>query len=171
MQEAISAIAQALASPTLSDRERLETIHGWSLVGLPRTKGGSWDDKKLWGRNTWLHYSPELEICLAETVRGGYSSMHRHCGKHNLFLVLSGRLVLHNQSLAASYVLHPGESISVHARQWHRFISLDKTVLVEVYSRAGHLPVEIGDIERQDVGGVAKDVADLLSLGCQEVFA
>ena len=171
MQEAIDAISQTLSRSDLTDRERLEVIHGWALVGLPRPRGGSWDDKKLWGANTWLHYSPDLEICLAEAKRGGYSSMHRHAHKHNLFYLLSGKLLVKNHSLEAEHVLHPGNSITIGANDWHRFISLDKSVIVELYSKAGHAPVDLADIERQDVGGIAKDAADLSKLGCQESFA
>jgi mannose-6-phosphate isomerase-like protein (cupin superfamily) len=130
-----------------------------------------WDEKQ-WGRNTWLHYSPDLEICRAEIERGGYSSMHRHKNKHNLFVVLSGKLVIKNETLMTDCLIVPGDApVNVHARQWHRFISLDRTVLIEVYSKAGHAPIDLVDIERQDVGGICKDAADLSKLGCQEIFA
>lgn len=183
MQESLGAITAILAGThdapaDWSDREKLEAIHGWSSYGLP--KSHRWPVKpetKEWGRNWPLYSDGSTEVSRIEVAEGGYCSMHRHCWKDNLFLVVSGCLYIAIRPIGPKNPgevrqVHPGQTCLVLAGIWHRFVAPEKTVAMELYAQCRLMrgvefgrPVSAGegDIERIDRGGIAANWSEVLA--------
>jgi mannose-6-phosphate isomerase-like protein (cupin superfamily) len=99
---------------------------------------GEWVEK-AWGRARWLLIDADTEIMEIEAEKGGFSSLHKHEGKDNLFFVLSGRLdvMIHAQSLAratAQLDVRTGPLL-VKAGDWHQFHAVTKCRAIEVYRK------------------------------------
>ncbi len=119
-------------------------------------------EDKIWGSVQHIFGSPYAGVsCL--TIKKGYRcSTHYHEYRGNLFNVLEGVLVVEtfneepcvegtSVSLATSKVLHPGDTLTVPAGDWHRFRTLTNGRVVEVYwDDRG--PVDQDDIVRLDEG-------------------
>jgi mannose-6-phosphate isomerase-like protein (cupin superfamily) len=118
-------------------------------------------EEKPWGTIRRLYRDCDVEVVKAEIVHGGYSSLHRHLKKDNIFVVLSGTLQVNRhqtsdeKTIVKQHYLHADDGpLLIPAGEWHRFIALDDTVVVEVYRRRSGLLPDPDDIERADKNGV-----------------
>jgi mannose-6-phosphate isomerase-like protein (cupin superfamily) len=117
-------------------------------------------DDKPWGKCFHLLETPDEQIDLCEIVQGGFSSIHFHAHKENLFVVTAGELdiLIYNDVnyLIDSYRLKVGNDWLIPAGMRHQFRAIKPTRLVEVYHRAGAEPVTLEDIHRFSENGVAQ---------------
>lgn len=117
-------------------------------------------EEKTWGTLYRLVQLPHLELCWGEIVNGGYSSLHRHVRKNNLFLVLQGKLQVNlyvdeKNTRFQKHLLQPfHEALVVPAGTWHRFIALENTTLLEAYQPLPEQSLDPFDIERLDTNGI-----------------
>lgn len=108
---------------------------------------------KVWGSTALVHANPFTETHLLEIRKGGFCSEHRHARKTNLFVVISGRILVkiwHDHSSPDSTELGAGESTSVPPGVFHQFEGLEDAIVLEIYESAS---IE-EDIDRRTVGGV-----------------
>lgn len=116
--------------------------------------------RKVWGTSHRLLLNDFCQMEKIEVVPGGYSSIHLHQRKHNLFCVQSGVLtveVYKNQATrpADSRDLKDGDSWSIGPNTRHRFHAKSSTVAYELYwSSEG--TVDPDDIVRYSENGVDK---------------
>lgn len=115
---------------------------------------------KSWGESIPLCRDDVAEIVRVKIKHGGFSSLHLHERKHNLFIVLSGTLQVKVHEDDALRTLRSNKFLKsdtppllVPAGTLHRFFALDDVEAVEVYVSSDGTPVEAGDIVRQDEGG------------------
>lgn len=121
-------------------------------------------DDKPWGKCYHFSETPDEQLDLCEIVAGGYSSIHLHEFKNNLFVVVSGlvRVRKFDSSLnvLSERVIGRGECITVSAGYRHDFLAVEATRLVEVYWRIANAPpVQLADIKRFSENGVDYEVA------------
>lgn len=116
-------------------------------------------EDKLWGMTRCVFRDDSHQVWHASPRAGGYSSRHKHDTLPNLFYVVSGTLHVERYFNRPGKDEHPGlvveinagETYTVPAGEWHRFIAQTDVELVEIYYT--HVPTG-GDITRVDVGGV-----------------
>lgn len=165
--EAMEIIAAIAADPTRSILDKLESIHGWSLVGLRPDQRFLDVEKKPWGTFSRHLSTPELEIGQADAKAFGYSSLHCHENKDNTFILVSGcvRIVsctTADQKWPTVTWLAPGGVFHIQARIFHRFAATKDSRIIEVYtvphgSMDGTV-VDPNDIVRRDVNGMATSI-------------
>lgn len=154
--------------PEWNRLEALEAIHGWSYLGLQ-----DWQkkpaEKKLWGRTCRLYADARVQVERIEVLKGGHCSWHKHARKHNAFLIDEGRLKIETPDTEVILAPHYHDDAAamqgefqcyfVPAGVWHRFVALEYTVALEVYTPVTGAWVDPdGDIERRDQGGVLANV-------------
>jgi mannose-6-phosphate isomerase-like protein (cupin superfamily) len=123
-------------------------------------------EAKPWGSTELLFFDGRSQINRISIVDHGYSSRHLHANKVNVFVVLSGRLVVstflidrHKERLDREVILGSGQSVVIEPGVVHRFLALEPTEAIEAYfSRQGE--VKLDDIERFDSNGVVAQVHD-----------
>lgn len=125
-------------------------------------------DQKPWGICQHCADGP-VEVDLLEVKNGGYSSIHRHNGKTNLFLLISGAVDVlvfdripewvAGREDEASTTCEPdrvlqlrdyGDTAQIAPGIWHQFRVLADAVIVEVYFSAFPDP---SDIQRATMNG------------------
>jgi quercetin dioxygenase-like cupin family protein len=111
---------------------------------------------KAWGYTTQIFDSQNVEVHIAEIVKGGYCSIHEH-NKNNIFYVISGKLKVRvwvENKLIDETIIKKGESTAAYRGLEHQFEALEKTICVETYN----IFLEPGDIKRRpgSQGGVKK---------------
>lgn len=112
--------------------------------------------QKLWGETTLLVHNQHIEMSLISIVRGGYCSKHLHEYKTNIFVVLSGCLlvtVYDADGRESTSLVESGGCLGVDAKLKHRFEAMAPTSAMEVYYPVVG-PVLLDDIVRDDVGGI-----------------
>lgn len=121
-------------------------------------------DEKPWGECLHVHADSHVEVDLLKIEAGGYSSIHRHNAKQNLFLLLSGsvdvfvfadegggRPLTSDSKPIFIYQLRNGSDVVVvPAGAWHQFRAFESSEIIEVYYAA--VP-KAEDIERRSSNG------------------
>lgn len=85
---------------------------------------------KCWGRNTEIFHNDTVSVNFLELVKGGVCSWHFHRHKHNIFSLVSGKVLIkteHNE-----IPLEPGNSILVQSPMKHQFEALEDSKMIEV---------------------------------------
>jgi len=104
---------------------------------------------KPWGRTAKVAQEPLTYLALTES---GYTSEHRHLESSNVFHVITGCIdVEAHDRINGEYAyerLEEGDSLTVPAGVWHRFIVVDPGVMVEVYDNRSMTCVD-DDIDRR----------------------
>ncbi len=115
-------------------------------------------EKKVWGWTECILNAGTVQVHRITGVKGGYCSRHYHDFKHNLFLLLSGRMRVETWADGEAHMteLLPGDACSVAPPVLHRFRVMEDSVAVEVYfSERGDVNPE--DITRIDQGGLVQE--------------
>jgi hypothetical protein len=83
-------------------------------------------------------------------------SKHFHRHKYNLFFVVSGKLKIvtwkNDYDLVDETILGPYERTIIKPGEYHRFIALEDSYVIEKY----WVQLSLSDIEREDCGGLLK---------------
>ena len=122
--------------------------------------------EKPWGTSTRVLITDFLQVELIDVVAGGYSSIHRHLFKYNLFAVQSGVLTI--KTFRDSIEIHQtdlnsGEYVVAEPNLRHQFHAKIPAKAYEVYwPKEG--AIDPDDIERFSSNGV-KDAGVYLSPG------
>lgn len=107
---------------------------------------------KTWGMTQQIFHLNNVEMHYIDIVRGGYSSMHKHNGKYNRFIVISGTLkviqVLDGKE--DDTILTPGMMTDIAPGVYHKFVAMEDTHAIEIYWTV----IQPDDIVRLDRGGV-----------------
>lgn len=107
---------------------------------------------KIWGRTAELFCRNNVELHRLEIAKGGYCSKHRHVGKHNLFFVESGRLIIRVwRTDFDETILEPGGVTQVGPQLLHQFEAMEDTVAFEVCWTV----LDPDDIIRESEGGMS----------------
>ena len=119
---------------------------------------------KVWGNTSEIFNKNNTEIHRIECVKGGYCSKHKHVHKHNMFFVESGKISIkiwkNDYDLVDETILNEKESTVVKPGEYHSFISLEDSVVYEIYWTS----LSSCDIERKSVGGIfGSDVVDRMN--------
>jgi len=123
----------------------LDSIDGW--------------EKKCWGSVKHLFCNPNAAVSLLQIKEGFQCSVHWHRRRANLFVLLSGVVVIEtwdDKSIKDEpnrFLLLPGHSFLVPSNMIHRFVVEESGWMVEVYWPDG--VVEQDDIVRLSTGGPA----------------
>ena len=90
---------------------------------------------KLWGETESLDSSNTSQLCRIRIDLGGYCSWHLHEHKWNMFVVVSGKImVFSNSEDSINYkTLLPNDSYSVSPNVKHKFLALEETTAYEFY--------------------------------------
>jgi mannose-6-phosphate isomerase-like protein (cupin superfamily) len=112
---------------------------------------------KVWGKTQLVFANGTSEMHVLAIQSGGFSSKHKHLGKWNRFLVLSGELEVHvfRDQMTDVTTLKDGQITDVPPGVWHKFYAKSNVVCIEIYWSS----LEAADIERKDTGGlIGKDI-------------
>ena len=121
---------------------------------------------KPWGISRRLLSASHVQVERIEFIKGGFTSIHEHHGKYNLFYVLRGILSIRTFSVRSmrrgepfflgEIILGPGSAPFIIApRMVHQFIALDDGEGLEVYV-ASEASLDLpGDIFRYTENGNA----------------
>ena len=110
---------------------------------------------KSWGTTRCIFRTDTVEIQAMRTLKGGFSSEHRHDARWNRFYVISGiiRINTFNDENGIerkdSVECRANQLVDVPPGQWHQFEVLEDCVLVEIYWVA----CDSEDIMRRTEGG------------------
>jgi hypothetical protein len=116
---------------------------------------------KTWGTSIRRYIDHHVQVEEINVVRGGYSSIHRHDDKINVFLLASGimevRLYRDDLRPEKIHTLSAGVPLSVMPGTVHQFFALTDCIGHEFYySVAGMLNAE--DIHRYSENGISVSV-------------
>lgn len=108
---------------------------------------------KVWGETVSVVQNPYCEMHHVRRFEAGKQcSKHTHQFKWNLFLVISGRLMIRAWQPSGTVddtILGPGDYTQIAPNVPHRFIGLEDGEMIELYwPEFNH-----ADIRREDVGG------------------
>lgn len=117
---------------------------------------------KPWGEATALVDSEQVQVDLIQIKSGGFSSLHEHRCKNNLFIVKEGQLRVtlferHGGRFeeGSVFTLTPEVSVLlVFAQRVHQFLCLSDCVAYEVYWSQSSEPVHREDIIRYRPNGI-----------------
>jgi len=108
---------------------------------------------KVWGKTQLIFRNGNSEVHRIETTKGGFCSKHKHEHKFNKFFVESGKFQVdvwqNDYDLVDSTIISAGESTTVKPGCYHKFISLEDSVVYEIY----WVDLDAHDIVRENVGG------------------
>lgn len=106
-------------------------------------------EDKLWG------VSEEIasNFFRISVEKGGFSSMHYHLKKYNLFYVESGHLRIEFKD-RVSQILTSKDKLIIPPGVWHRFQALTEVVAYELYWETPDQSTK-EDIIREDQGGIS----------------
>lgn len=107
---------------------------------------------KIWGKTQSVFESDSVEVHIIRPDAGTFCSKHKHNGKHNLFLVLTGRLkvtIFRENGVNDVTILGPDMATDVAPGEQHKFEALEDTLALEIY----YVKINPHDIERVDQGG------------------
>ena len=111
---------------------------------------------KIWGRSEEVFRTPLIEVFKIEVEPCSWCSLHKHVGKHNAFIVISGVLsVLVRRESGERWInLKPGDFLNVEAGVFHQFETYGSGCgAYEVYSPN---PLGSEDIIRVSEGGTRR---------------
>lgn len=108
---------------------------------------------KIWGVTSELFNKNNVEVHRIEAKKNGYSSVHKHEHKHNMFFVENGCLKIdiwkNDYDLVDSIELSDGESTTVKPGEFHKFTAIEDTTAYEIY----WVEISGNDIVRKNCGG------------------
>jgi len=107
---------------------------------------------KCWGTNVEIFRSDSVSVNFLQLLKGGVCSYHFHKSKHNIFYLISGRVLIRTEDGVTT--MSPGESVHVAALVKHQFEALEDSNLLEVM----HIIYDPTDIVRETQGFMKKDV-------------
>lgn len=114
-----------------------------------------WEPKpwepKPWGATRPVFENQIASVFECQTKRGGFSSVHYHEAKENVFLITGGAVavVWFSAWVLQRRVLRIGESLAVPPLVPHQFQVIETGGMIEVYTQSGsQQPVERRDICR-----------------------
>lgn len=117
-------------------------------------------EQKVWGSVLHLFHSPHAAVSWLKLYRGFQCSKHLHQDRLNMFLVMSGSLLVQSwmeDGGVVNNLLKKGETLTVPAGRKHRFIVVESGEAIEIYWPVPGKTVRMDDIVRDDVGGPAKE--------------
>jgi len=133
-----------------------EEFHEWinQLLRKP-----TWEPK-CWGR-VWHRFNDRhLNESLLEINKGWQCSIHWHENRWNCFVSIDATIGIEDfgestkpPQIIKTTMVHPGESLIVRPKTWHRFFVIDSGRLVEIYWTTNGAECNIHDIIRHDIGG------------------
>ena len=117
---------------------------------------------KPWGICVQLLTVESAQIDRLRIKRGGYSSLHEHSDKHNLFIVTEGllKVTLFERSgdqfePIGQHLLTPERGVLlVKAQIPHQFLCLEDSQVIEVYWPASSNALDRDDIRRYVENGI-----------------
>jgi mannose-6-phosphate isomerase-like protein (cupin superfamily) len=108
---------------------------------------------KPWGKSRRVHIDRFVQVEEVDILPGGFSSVHHHNKKDNVFYVASGELlvsVFHDDLTEANrIIMKPGDWMVVPAGQKHQFRAVSDVKAYEVYWLDD--PLKKGRIEPEDI--------------------
>ena len=119
---------------------------------------------KVWGRTKRIFSATFFEMHELHILPNSFCSTHKHCFKHNAFLVISGECWIevrkNDYALVDPTHLRPGDITSVSPNEYHWFRTGKKPcVLYEIYYCEPGGAVLAKDIIRENVGGRGRKVS------------
>ena len=111
---------------------------------------------KVWGKTQKIFDNGAVSVHRIFAMKGGYSSMHKHQFRFNMFYVESGSMKIvtrkNDYDLTDETIIGAGQTAIAKPNEWHKFEALADTVAFEIYYGS----CEDGDIIREGHGGVYK---------------
>jgi len=113
---------------------------------------------KVWGTTELVFEDcATVRVHLLNITQGGYSSVHKHEYKANVFYVMSGKLEIalwprdksDEDGQPDVTIIGPGQSTTVDVGLWHRFRAVSDVVCIEICT--GRIVGD--DIIRRSTGG------------------
>jgi len=109
---------------------------------------------KFWGETSPIFNKNNVEIHRLTGKQGGYSSVHKHHAKYNMFLVEEGEIKIttwkDDSGKPDETILNTGDTCIVPPGLFHKFDVMHHCVVYEIY----WVELAVDDIERKDHGGV-----------------
>ncbi len=111
-------------------------------------------NEHTWGTSRHIVVTEKFDLAYAEGHAGGASSMHTHRNKHNVFLVLTGEVLIEGADGDPLAVLCPHTAYTAKAGVPHRMVFLTDATLYELYYPVDENggTIDLGDIQRLDKG-------------------
>lgn len=111
-------------------------------------------EQRVYGQDILVYKDDNVEIHLMYLKKGAKSSVHKHKELINTFICLGGKIQIdtykpNSEELDYSLIIEKHEKTKVSANRYHNFLTLEDTILLEIYSK-----IESIDIERLNVGGL-----------------
>lgn len=117
-------------------------------------------EQKVWGSVLHLFHSPHVAVSWLKLNEGFRCSKHLHRDRINMFLVLSGELIVQSwmeDGGVANSLLKRGDTLTVPAGRKHRFVVVESGEAIEIYTPIEGRTVQMDDIVRDDEGGPSKE--------------
>jgi quercetin dioxygenase-like cupin family protein len=112
---------------------------------------------KIWGTTSEIFNKNNVEVHRIEAKKGGYSSIHKHEHKYNMFFVETGMLKIeiwkNDYDLLDTLDISAGHATIVMPGEYHRFTAERDTIAYEFY----WTELSSKDIVRKDCGGILND--------------
>ena len=105
---------------------------------------------KAWGWCIEVYRSQETRLVRAHAESGGSSSLHLHRNQHNIFVVISGMLLVlvDHGNCCVEHRLAGNEMLMVKAGVKHKFIALSDVDMFEQYLAVDGIVPQESDIVR-----------------------
>ncbi len=117
--------------------------------------------RKPWGFTTPIIREPLYHVDRISVEPGGCCSVHKHASKSNIFMVLSGAMLVVRFTQVGGVGPHnwltAGQSCAMHPGWWHQFWTRTGCEALEAYLPDAELCVDAEDIERHrkfSAGGI-----------------
>lgn len=108
---------------------------------------------KVWGTTQKIFDNGAVSVHRITAKKGGYSSMHKHEYRFNMFYVESGRMKVvtrkNDYDLTDETFVEAGQTAIAAPNEWHKFEAMEDVVAFEIYYGV----CEDGDIIREGHGG------------------
>ncbi len=105
---------------------------------------------KPWGRELWVAMEDEYGGKILEMKKGFTTSLHYHSKKKETIYVLKGEL--HVFTPEKTYVIEPGESITIEPNDVHRLEAKTDVILIEFSTPELGETVRVEDYYNRDEG-------------------
>ncbi len=114
---------------------------------------------KAWGKSELIYANHLVEIQKISVLPGGYSSLHHHKNKSNIFTIISGSLDVYVTSPNTKYELSEDtlKCCEIEPGANHRFYSKEGAEAYEIYlikQSQSSILLDLNDIVRLTVGGM-----------------
>lgn len=116
--------------------------------------------EKPWGTSVRTYLDDHIQVEWIHVVNTGYSSIHKHRHKVNLFIVHEGsfdvRIFTESKELVSTTHLGAGQSYVVGSGIYHQFMASTSVAATETYWAEG-TAIDVDDIERISDNGRCVD--------------